>query len=880
MMEAQVSILKRKLTMYCKKLDATVATKQQENIAEGDLKSSQEAITAVETIMKKVEEVQQDYASLLDKDSQWLIKQILTKFPYQTQTKILERRCSTQEPFLMQDLLDSLEKHITCQEKIAQYTSNYGTTSSQQPTREDQSAQLTRDERPERGPPLREASPCMYCGEKHKPTSCTRYITPQQRATYLREHKLCLICASPQHSTDECHGRSCLRCQGRHHTSVCFKAQVATPADTAPVKPQRKDYAPAATAKPKAKDTDNHRQTHKSVKHLAALCQDSDMEHTSEEDVESIAEYHACSDLLGSDETYLPIGELTVHDPSTDRLRKVVALLDSGAQCSFVDQQLADEMQLPTVSTSTLRLRTFGAQQDIEVQTRRVPLKAWDNSGRPHQLQLLTHTTLTKSLQTPSLQEADLEFINENGLDVNVRRTRNVKPQIVLGSDQLWQFMHSDSTLVQLPSGLHLLPTRLGHLVTGQLLVGRQKPNTGSTDQENENGSTVVQHVKMYAISIADPNPPDKDQAAWEQFPRLNQEGQEEVRASDKKIQSYIDEEVLNNFNKTVQKRQDGYNVCLPGKDPPVELPDHKKIAAQRLTSVWTSPNEDNDLLAKYHDTFREQLELGIEEVDEEAPGEYGRCDLDPKQVALVTPNSETSPQPTTAYLDIFSDIKTSDLAGTHRIAACTRRFIHKTVVSLNKRRPSRMRLTRLFDDTIPTIPRFPTGLKIPRANRTLLKQHQLARVTTSTAQALRNLNLYDQHGLLRCRGRSGKSTLDDDALQPRYSWKMGKVEEHHHDTKGKVLRQLEQNYTKQSSLSSTTRMCNMVHVTINYPRDLGGSSKPSNVESHIVEEFRQRKKAGEHSRQGQSKKTLQRKHRQITNGNKHGSTKNNYETA
>ncbi|VDL82944.1 unnamed protein product [Nippostrongylus brasiliensis] len=136
----------------------------------------------------------------------------------------------------------------------------------------------------------------------------------------------------------------------------------------------------------------------------------------------------------------------------------------------------------------------------------------------------------------------------------------------------------------------------------------------------------------MYVISMADPNPPDKDQAAWEQFPRLNQEGQEEVRASDKKIQSYIDEEVLNNFNKTVQKRQDGYNVCLPGKDPPVELPDNKKIAAQRLPSVWTLQNEDNDPLAKYHDTGREQLDFGIKEVDEEALGDDGRCDTDPKQ--------------------------------------------------------------------------------------------------------------------------------------------------------------------------------------------------------------------------------------------------------
>uniref|UniRef100_A0A0N4XF64 DUF5641 domain-containing protein n=1 Tax=Nippostrongylus brasiliensis TaxID=27835 RepID=A0A0N4XF64_NIPBR len=152
----------------------------------------------------------------------------------------------------------------------------------------------------------------------------------------------------------------------------------------------------------------------------------------------------------------------------------------------------------------------------------------------------------------------------------------------------------------------------------------------------------------------------------------------------------------------------------------------------------------------------------------QEAPGEDGRCDTVPKQVALVAPNSETSPQPTTAYSDIFSNIKTSDLASIRRIVAYTLRFIHNTVVSLNKRRPSRIRLSLLFDDTISTTSRFPSGLEIRRANTVLVKQHQLARVTTSTRQALRHLNLYeDHHGLLRCRGRLGKSTLDDDAKYP-----------------------------------------------------------------------------------------------------------------
>ncbi|VDL81193.1 unnamed protein product [Nippostrongylus brasiliensis] len=759
-MDTQLRKCKRTITTCCKKLD-TIINELRQGESTIERRRAGGAIAQLETYIKKLEEAQEDYASTLDRvsnisdaestdhehysavaeaawmaaldliselegqhrtlldnlqivvaqlrdsgehvDSQWLIRQVLTKFPQSVQTRILERRCSVEEPFLMNNLLEALDKYITCQERMTMYTSNNGSTPSQQPTIErTRSAQRTRDERPARGPPLRAAFPCMYCSQQHKAVSCTRYNTPQQRATYLREHKLCLICASPQHSTDECHGRSCLRCQGRHHTSVCFKAQVATPADSAPIKPQRKDYAPAATVKPKAKDTDN-KQSHKSVKQLAALCPDSDTGHTSDEDVESIAEYHASRNLLGTGETYLPIGELTIHDPSTDQLRKVVALLDSGAQCSFIDQQLADEMQLPTVSTSKLHLRTFGAQHDIEVQTRRVPLKVWDNNGCPYQLQLLTHTTLTKSLRTPSLQEADLTFIKDNGLNVNVGRARKVKPQILLGSDQLWQLMSTDSTSVRLPSGLYLLPTRLGHLVTGQLLVRRQKPNTESTDQENENGAPTVQHVTMYEMSMADPDPPDKDQAAWEQFLRLNQEGQEEF-------------------------------------------------------------------------------------------GEDGRCDTVPKQVALVAPNSETSPQPTTAYSDIFSNIKTSDLASIRRIVAYTLRFIHNTVHSFQVA-PSLHTTQDGNDDP---------DYELPGAQQQSLTKKQLVEAVNSSTsnvnqfwhqwqhEYLTSLREYHVREAITARGSRipptvGQIVLICDAGQPRHSWRMGRINELRHDSENKV---------------------------------------------------------------------------------------------
>ncbi|VDL67877.1 unnamed protein product [Nippostrongylus brasiliensis] len=141
-------------------------------------------------------------AQLRDKgeqvDGQWLVKQVLAKFPQQVQREILRRKCSMEEPFSMQWLLDTLDKYISCEEKIAIFTSS------------DKGKQPAGEERPAKGQSPRQIPACMYCNQLHKATNCTRYPTPQERANYLRQHKSCMIDAAPQHSTEECKRRNCV----------------------------------------------------------------------------------------------------------------------------------------------------------------------------------------------------------------------------------------------------------------------------------------------------------------------------------------------------------------------------------------------------------------------------------------------------------------------------------------------------------------------------------------------------------------------------------------------------------------------------------------------------------------------------------------------
>uniref|UniRef100_A0A0N4YY67 DUF5641 domain-containing protein n=1 Tax=Nippostrongylus brasiliensis TaxID=27835 RepID=A0A0N4YY67_NIPBR len=212
----------------------------------------------------------------------------------------------------------------------------------------------------------------------------------------------------------------------------------------------------------------------------------------------------------------------------------------------------------------------------------------------------------------------------------------------------------------------------------------------------------------------------------------------------------------------------------------------------------------------------------------QEAPGEDGRCDTDPKQVALVAPNPETSPHTTTTYTDIFSDVKTSDLGSIRRIVAYVLRFIHNTVRRLNKDRPLPIKLSQLFDDTITAMSSIPNGLEIRRATKvapplrvgnqdekdpdyefpneqpqSLTKTQLIEAIDSSTKLVDRFWQLWqhyyltslrEQHVRDATKGRGsrlqpkvGQVVLICEALQPRHSWKMGRIEELHHDSEGKV---------------------------------------------------------------------------------------------
>ncbi|KAK6017272.1 hypothetical protein OSTOST_17206, partial [Ostertagia ostertagi] len=123
-----------------------------------------------------LEQLQIIMSQLRDKgeqvDSQWLLKQVLAKFPERVQRRVLERKYSMEGSFRMDDLLMCLDKIVSMEEKIALHTSKGSG---------DDGTLARRDKYP-RKEAERVNFQCMYCGGDHKATSCTKFGTPKERS--------------------------------------------------------------------------------------------------------------------------------------------------------------------------------------------------------------------------------------------------------------------------------------------------------------------------------------------------------------------------------------------------------------------------------------------------------------------------------------------------------------------------------------------------------------------------------------------------------------------------------------------------------------------------------------------------------------------------
>ncbi|KAK6744964.1 hypothetical protein RB195_011585 [Necator americanus] len=279
-----------------------------------------------------------------------------------------------------------------------------------------------------------------------------------------------------------------------------------------------------------------------------------------------------------------------------------------GADQSFINQALAEDLGLTCTEIKEFNMYTFGTRDPVPTTCGVTFLDLWDNMGEKHNVRLHATAVLTAKGKLTYLSQQDLDFIAHNKIQLSkVTKRKQSKPQILLGCDQLCNLLEVPSPRCTLPSGLLLIPSKLGYLLTGRQQM------TATLDPQ----SSMVTMIQTLTNE-------EEDLQRWDRYWTMESAGVCEFIGTKDAEKSAINDKVLQFFNDTIEKRDDGYYVRLPFKQDQPPLPTNK------------------ELLEDYDDTFKTQLDSGIIEEIPEEQEEGDVVHYIPHQ-PVITPHKETT---------------------------------------------------------------------------------------------------------------------------------------------------------------------------------------------------------------------------------------------
>ncbi|EPB66843.1 integrase core domain protein [Ancylostoma ceylanicum] len=483
---------------------------------------------------------------------------------------------------------------------------------------------------------------CECCGWKgHRWYNCPKIPNPNARRNFLIESSRCLNCGSPTHRVSMCSGGNCRSCDGKHHTSICTKAILPSKSQEV-----RSSVIPSAQKEHKTKVLAPRKPLMKTGERLMKRPRSFSRQHVILTDTTEPVSPPEDKDTLESSEKENPPGDDTLvlhmnngsHDfngghkkvillAGTARvldfkgaMRDVTVLLDTGSELSFIEERLAQDLGLPVVGRTSLLISTFGSSTPTPKECDLTMIQLCDMEGVRHEICVHKNDFITGTIEQADLDKDDLDFIGQQEIVLSLpMKNHALQPRILLGCDYLWNFMAPMGRMV-LPSGLMLIPTKFGYVISGQQNMTTTKKTSVLTIQ----GSIQEKDI-------------------WDSYWSLESSGTEEYTGSQRNELHIINDRVLEHFKSTIQKREDGYYVRLPWKDEHPALPDNKIIALKRLQKVLELYAHKPETLKQYDSIFREQLENGIiEEVSPDDPIQGQIVHYLPHQ-AVITPLKATT---------------------------------------------------------------------------------------------------------------------------------------------------------------------------------------------------------------------------------------------
>ncbi|KAK6036903.1 hypothetical protein COOONC_25592 [Cooperia oncophora] len=121
---------------------------------------------------------------------------------------------------------------------------------------------------------------------------------------------------------------------------------------------------------------------------------------------------------------------------TTTSYEKALFFFDTGAQLSLIEEKAAEHLALPVVASDKCTLSGISGISETFV-SHHVQVKVLTAHGRELQMTMQTKPTLTKGFPAVRLMETDIEFMEENSIQLANTRLKGEHqvPQILVGID-------------------------------------------------------------------------------------------------------------------------------------------------------------------------------------------------------------------------------------------------------------------------------------------------------------------------------------------------------------------------------------------------------------------------------------------------------------
>ena len=522
-------------------------------------------------------------------------------------------------------------------------------------------------------------APCVFCKGHHSLTLCRTYKSADERYSRLCELRLCTFCLKPGHVAKLCSQRGtvsmcCQNCQSTYHrTFLCPKGSTQ-PFPSQP--PKQFNYNPNQTHyntfkhqnnnnkpnfnKPQPRQVGNkmfqggsrQRQGTGRPPAPAQLAMSSisetdephveqlqDMERaaspghlaiTNSEQNQHNSELQLLTQQASQPMDMLMTATAMIGNP-TDQMKncKVKLILDSGSTKSYVLNEIKEHLDLPVEYTDTLNILSFNSSTPKRVPTNVVVFRLFLQDGNFLDVDAHTVGTISGTLIRPQLSKEDLKILKSQEptlADTLPEKNEKYIPEVLLGSNCFCSLFPWEKRL--LPSGLNLISSHLGDIITGSGLDTRMDHNS------KPSFLTLSKSEKTPAIVVYNETPPELPDL-------MKMWSLEDIGIRDDPSVT-SDDEALLHFQNSLQFKEGKYFMNWLWKTPIPELPTNRDGAYKRFVTLMKKLEHDRTLLKSCNDIITMQLTEGIlEPVTDESKTE-GLTHYLPHR-PVITPSKTTT---------------------------------------------------------------------------------------------------------------------------------------------------------------------------------------------------------------------------------------------